>query len=390
MWLLPGGCALGEEVGYRIRFESAVSSRTRILFLTEGVLLRRLLGGDDLDRVGAIVFDEFHERHLETDITLALALRLQQRFPHLKLVVMSATLDAAEVSSYMGNCPVIEASGRSYPVQVSYLRVPDPRPVWEVAADALCRVVPSMTQGAVLVFMPGSFEIRKTVQAMERCSSLKDVPVFPLYGSLPAREQDRAVQDGGGLRIIVSTNVAETSLTIPGVAGVIDSGQVRIARFDHRRGIDTLYVQPNSVSSADQRAGRAGRTGPGWCLRLWTETVHGQRPLQEVPEIQRVDIASVVLSLMASGIRLPDLDWYERPDADRLAQALGLLHSLGAVAPGSGADVLGGQVTETGRLMSLLPVAPRFARLLVEAQRKQCLAPACVLCGIGSGSRFVP
>lgn len=372
------GGILGDEVGYCIRFESAASSRTRILFLTEGVLLRRLLGGELPERVGALVFDEFHERHLESDITLALALRLQQKFPDLKVVVMSATLNAASVATYMGRCPVLEAAGRSYPVHISYLKVPDPRPVWDVAAGALCRMMPQLSQGAVLVFMPGSFEIRRTMQAIAQCSSLNGIPVFPLYGSLSSLEQDLAVQDRGGCRIIVSTNVAETSLTIPGVVGVVDSGLVRMARFDHLRGIDTLYVQSNSLSSVEQRAGRAGRTGPGWCVRLWTETVHEQRPPQEVPEIQRVDISSVVLSLLASGTELSEFEWFERPDDSRVQQALSLLHTLGAISSQS--------VTETGQRMARLPVAPRFARLLVEAQLKECLPAACVLVALAQSA----
>jgi len=373
---VPGG-----EVGYRIRFESAVSSRTRILFLTEGVLLRRLLAGDGLEQVGALVFDEFHERHLETDITLALSLRAQQKNPALKLVVMSATLDAGSVAAYLGGCPLLEASGRTYPVDIRYLKAPDARPIWDVAASALEREVPRVDKGTVLVFMPGAFEIRKTIQSLADKPFLRGIPVFPLYGALSEKEQDLAVQPHHGVRILVSTNVAETSLTIPGVVGVIDSGLVRVARYDHRRGIDTLYVQPNSMASADQRAGRAGRTAPGWCLRLWTEAMHAQRPAREVPEIMRVDISSVLLAMRASGTLLRGAEWFEEPHPDRVREALELLHYLGALdAPDDSA-----RVTNVGARMARLPLSPRYARLLIEAGMTGCLGPACVVVALAQG-----
>jgi len=331
---------LGDEVGYQIRFENITSGRTRIRFVTEGILLRQLIQDPQLRGVAAILFDEFHERHLYGDITLARALQLQANSrPDLKLAVMSATLDAGLLEKYLESCAVLSSSGRAFPVAIEYLRKPvggDGYPVWDLAADELERIAPR-TEGDVLVFMPGKYEIGRTIAAI-RASRVSDrFVVLPLHGELPPAEQDAALARYQKRRAIVATNVAETSLTIDGVQVVIDSGLARMARFDARRGINTLLVEKISRASAEQRAGRAGRTAPGHCLRLWTEREHLDRAPQELPEVKRLDLAEVVLTLKASGVEeIGSFRWLEPPDPAALARAEQLLVDLGALPdPGS-------------------------------------------------------
>jgi|GEM_PF-19907 len=329
---------LGNEVGYQIRFENITSDRTRIRFVTEGILLRQLIQNPELRGVSAILFDEFHERHLYGDITLARALQLQATSrPDLKLAVMSATLDAGLLQKYLEPCAVLSSSGRAFPVAIEYLPKPvggDGYPIWDLAADELERLAPN-TEGDVLVFMPGKYEISRTIAAI-RASRVSDrFVVLPLHGELPPAEQDAALAHYQKRRAIVATNVAETSLTIDGVQVVIDSGLARVARFDARRGINTLLVEPISRASADQRAGRAGRTAPGHCLRLWTEREHLDRAQQELPEVKRLDLAEVVLTLKASGIEdVAKFRWLEPPNPQALARAEQLLADLGAIRTG--------------------------------------------------------
>jgi ATP-dependent helicase HrpB len=255
------GTRLGEGVGYQIRLESRVSERTRIRFVTEGILLRQMSFDAALRGVSALVFDEFHERHLHGDISLARALQIQQSVrPDLKIVVMSATLDAGALRTYLAPCEVLVSAGRSFPVRIEYLPKAanfETEPVWEVAVRA-CEQVAAASAGDLLVFMPGAYEIARTVQALENSRALRDFVVFPLHGELSPENQDRAVARYETRKIIVSTNVAETSLTIEGVTAVIDSGLARMARFDPHRGINTLLIEKISAASADQRAGRAG------------------------------------------------------------------------------------------------------------------------------------
>ena len=285
---------LGDEVGYQIRFEKVASKETRIRFVTEGILLRQLLQDPELAGVAAILFDEFHERHLYGDITLARTLQLQEGGrPDLKLVVMSATLESDRLAQYLAPCPVLTSSGRAHPVRIEYLTKPvraENYPIWDLAADEFARIA-AQTEGDALIFMPGKYEIMRTISAI-RASRMSDRFVaLPLYGELPPAEQDAALDEYEKRKVIVATNVAETSLTIDGVRVVIDSGQARVARFDPRRGINTLFIEKISRASADQRAGRAGRTAPGHCLRLWTESEHLERAAQELPEVKRLDLA---------------------------------------------------------------------------------------------------
>jgi ATP-dependent helicase HrpB len=261
---------LGREVGYQIRFESVVSKETRIRFVTEGVLLRQMVQDPTLPGVSALIFDEFHERHLYGDITLARALEVQEtQRPDLQILVMSATLESAKLEDYLKPCRVVESAGRTFPVDIRYSADPsyvDKRPVWEQAAEAFSRYVSSGGEGDVLVFMPGGFEISQTLDAIRHTDEAGGFILLPLHGELNPKDQDAAVARYDKRKVVVATNVAETSLTIDGVRCVIDSGLARIPRYDPFRGINTLLIEKISQASADQRAGRAGRTA----RRAWT------------------------------------------------------------------------------------------------------------------------
>jgi ATP-dependent helicase HrpB len=380
-------CDLGGEVGYQIRLESRVSAKTKIRFVTEGILLRQMSFDPALKGVSALVFDEFHERHLYADISLARALQIQRTIrPDLKIVVMSATLDAATLRDYLAPCDVLTSQGRSFPVRIEYLPKSvsfEQEPVWDVAARECLRVA-TQTAGDLLVFMPGAYEIGRTVQALQAERDLRDFVVFPLHGELPADQQDRAVARSERRKIIVSTNVAETSLTIDGVTVVIDCGLARVARFDPHRGINTLLIEKISIASADQRAGRAGRTAPGVCVRLWTEREHSQRALQELPEVRRLDLSEVVLTLKASGIDdIAAFPWLEKPEPKALERAETLLADLGALAGPRRT------LTATGRRMLRFPVHPRYARMLLEADARGCVRPVALMASLTQGRNFL-
>ena len=382
------GTNLGEVVGYQIRLESRVSERTRIRFVTEGILLRQMSFDATLRGISAIVFDEFHERHLYGDISLARAVQIQQTTrPDLKIIVMSATLDAGMLKSYLAPCDVLVSSGRSYPVRIEYL----PKAVnfendamWDVAAAECERVADASVRGDMLVFMPGAYEINRTVQAIQAARGLRDFGCYPLHGELPPEQQDRAVARYETRKIIVSTNVAETSLTIDGVTTVIDCGLARMARFDPHRGINTLMIEKISVASADQRAGRAGRTAPGVCVRLWAEREHANRAPQELPEVKRLDLAEVVLTLKASGIDdVMNFPWLEKPDAVGLVRAENLLVDLGALAGERKA------ITAVGRKMLRFPVHPRYARMLLAAEERGCVRTVALMAALTQGRNFL-
>ena len=397
------GCELGLEVGYQIRLESRISAKTRVRFVTEGILLRQMSFDARLKGVAALVFDEFHERHLYGDISLARALQIQATTrPDLKIVVMSATLDAEGLRNYLAPCEILTSQGRSFPVAIEYLPKTvnfESEPVWEVAARECARVAPR-TDGDFLVFMPGAYEIGRTVQALGGHRELNGCVVLPLHGELPPEAQDRAVARTSARKIIVSTNVAETSLTIDGVTIVVDAGLARQAKFDPNRGINTLLVEKISRASADQRAGRAGRTAPGRCVRLWTEREHAQRAAQELPEVKRLDLAEVVLTLKASGIDdVAGFPWLEKPDPKALERAEMLLTDLGAldapipnpnrVNPNETAGAGQGRITETGRRMLRFPVHPRYARMLLEADARGCVRPVALMAALTQGRNFL-
>lgn len=374
------GVKLGEEVGYQIRLDNVTSPRTRIRYVTEGVLLRQMLGDPSLPGVSVVIFDEFHERHLYGDITLARAVQIQETSrPDLIIIVMSATLDVGTVEKYLKPCTVLSSEGRTFPVNIEHIAKPvGDMPVWDIAAEELARLVRQHSEGDALIFMPGAYEISRTVQAVRDTLGSKFI-VLPLHGELPANDQDAAVARYDLRKVVVATNVAETSLTIDGVRIVVDSGLARIPRFDPHRGINTLLVEKISRASAEQRAGRAGRTAPGYCLRLWTQREHEARPAQELPEVKRLDLSEVVLTLKASGVEdLRKFRWLEMPDARALERAETLLADLGAIDAA-------GKITETGRRMLAFPLHPRYARMLLAAQQYGCVRPVALIAALTQG-----
>ncbi|MBV8532438.1 MAG: ATP-dependent helicase HrpB [Verrucomicrobia bacterium] len=366
---------LGEAVGYQIRLDNVSTPNTRIRFVTEGVLLRQMVGDPALTGVSLLIFDEFHERHLYGDIGLARALDIQRSIrPDLKIVVMSATLDTLLVESHLRPCNVLTSQGRTFPVDIEYLkRETIDEPPWELAADAFAQAEDD--GGDVLIFMPGAFEIARTIEEIRR--SKFDGVLLPLHGDLSPRAQDAAVATYSERKIVVSTNVAETSLTIDGVTLVIDSGLAKIAKYDPHRGINTLITEKISRASADQRAGRAGRTAPGRCIRLWSERDQlGRRP-QDLPEIRRLDLAEVLLNLKAAGvIDLERFGWIEAPDPKFLRRAIALLEDLGAL------DRQDGKITALGYRMLSFPVHPRYSRMLLIADELGCVPTVALIAAL--------
>jgi ATP-dependent helicase HrpB len=353
----------GERIGWQIRFEDVSSPRTRVRFVTEGVLTRRLLSNPGLNGVSAVVFDEFHERHLHADVGLALVRRLQLGArPDLRCVVMSATLDAAPVRDYLGGAPLLRAEGRRFDVELIHSEKHDDRRLQDQVAGALKRLLLAGLAGDVLVFLPGAGEIARAMEACAPIAESNGLDVVPLHGELPPEAQDRAVRRGPRRKVILSTNVAETSVTIDGVEAVIDSGLARVAGHSPWTGLPTLRVQKVSRASATQRAGRAGRTGPGKCIRLYTQSDFASRPAHDEPEIRRSDLAQTVLEVAASGARISELPFFEPPPASSVDAAESLLRRLGALDRD-------GALTPTGRKMVELPVHPRLARLVLEGDR---------------------
>ena len=353
---------LGGETGYHVRFDRRSGRQTRILVMTEGLFLRRLHDDPLLEQVGAIVFDEFHERTLDADLALAIARRLQQEVrPDLKLLVMSATLDPLPIAKFLGDCPRIESAGRLHPVEIQYARFDDRSPLPEQMVAGVSQIL-SQTSGDVLAFLPGVGEIRRTASELQSLANTNNIALLELYGDLPLDQQQAVLQPGPRRKIVLATNVAETSVTIAGITGVIDSGWAKILRVDPALGLNRLDLSRISKASADQRAGRAGRTAPGVCLRLWTEQTQRALAEHERPEIARVELSGALLELLCWGeTDVATFPWYETPPNESLDQALTLLRQLDAT------DEKG--ITELGRRMGRLPVQPRIARLLCEGVR---------------------
>lgn len=388
---------LGGEVGFQVRFDDQTGADTRIVFVTEGVLLRQLLDQPRLDGVAAVVLDEFHERSLQSDLALALLQQLRQaRRPDLRLVVMSATLAPAPLLDYLQPAEALACEARLFPVEVRYqpprqtrgrrqheLRREEP---WQDAAAACTALWAEDASAEVLVFMPGRYEIHKTLEALRALPQARGRRLLPLYSDLSPAQQDEALEPGGQPRVIVATNVAETSLTIDGITAVIDSGLARTARYDPRRGMNTLTIEPVSQASTDQRAGRAGRTRPGVCIRLWREPDHAARPRRDDPAIHRLDPVEAFLQVLAMGVDPRRFAWFEAPLADSAGRAWNLLQRLGALelddagaasaAAGDAGWALDGvedadappaRLTAIGRRMARLPLHPRFSRMLLAA-----------------------
>jgi ATP-dependent helicase HrpB len=355
---------LGELVGYQVRFDRKTSDRTRILVVTEGILIRRLLEDPFLEDIGCVILDEFHERHLDSDLALAMVRRVQQTVrPDLKLLVMSATLDPEPLVRALNQAPFVDCPTPRFPIDIRYLPHADSRPLAVQAAAAVLSAL-EHALGDILVFLPGVGEIWQTVRQLERqLTSQHSAIVLPLFGDLTPAEQDRVFEPTSQRKIIVSTNVAETSLTIPGVTAVVDSGWARVLEFDTRLGLNELVMRPISQASADQRAGRAGRLGPGSCWRLWTEASHRARKTHDTPEIQRVDLSWVLLTLTAWGeTNAAEFPWFEPPPPTAWQAAEQLLTHLGVLNRAQ-------QLTPLGQKLSRFPLAPRLATLLVTAQQ---------------------
>jgi ATP-dependent helicase HrpB len=378
------GEEVGQSIGYTIRYERKVSAATRIEVVTEGVLTRRLQSDPELRGIGIVIFDEFHERNLHSDLALALCLDAQKGLrPDLKIVIMSATLDSDELATKLGNAPVISSEGRIFPVEVSYVgQDVTPRAIIASAVATTGQAL-QQNEGDVLVFMPGAYEIDRTVEALRREHPAVDV--CPLYGGLSLAEQRRAIEPGGrGRKVVVATNVAETSLTIEGVRTVVDCGFEKRPRFDAARGLTTLETVRISRASAKQRAGRSGRLGPGTSYRLWSEGTQGALLPQAPPEITVADLAPLALDLAHWGITDVDsLVWVDAPPVGHLKAARQLLQRLGALNERL-------QLTTIGEQMAEIPAHPRLGRLLLQAQQEDCRELAAELVallseGLGSG-----
>lgn len=372
------GVTLGKEVGYSVRFDSRYTDETKILFITDGILMRWIAQRPLLSEVSTIIFDEFHERRIDSDIALGHCKHLQdsQKRTDLNLIVMSATLAMEKVQAYLSPCESINAEGRSFPVDIHYrgakpqvnprTRRVEPPLIWEQIKTLSKEIVSLDDSGDWLVFLPGAHEIRKTVDTLESSSWLSHFTIYPLYSALPPAQQQEAL-NAPSPKIIVSTNVAETSITIPTIKTVIDSGLARESEYDPRRDMDSLLVRKISQASAEQRAGRAGRVSEGTCFRLWSQPDHEKRLAFQLPEIKRTDLAPSILVLHSLGWKdVEAFPWVEAPEKASVQKANSLLTLLGAI------DENG--LTENGSWLNEFPLSPRLARLILAGIENNCLA----------------
>lgn len=366
------GWTLGGEVGWHVRFDRRFTTRTRVLLVTEGMLTRYLDEDPLLSEVSTVVLDEFHERSVHTDLGLALVAQAWRARDDLRIVVMSATMDPGPVSAYLDECPVVDVPGATHPLAISYAP-------GESIAAALEHVL-SESAGDALCFLPGAGDINRALQEADPLRARHGVDLLPLHGSLDAEAQDRAIRPGPRRRVVFATNIAETSLTVPGVSIVVDSGLQKVARYDAERAIDALTLERVAEDSATQRAGRAARLGPGVARRLW-DPRDRLRAVRE-PEIHRVDLSGVLLGLMAAGNRAEDFPWYEAPAPDRIDAARLLLVRLGAID--------GSRVTAPGHQLRRFPLPPRLARVLVAADGAWEAAAACALLAEGRTTSGAP
>jgi ATP-dependent helicase HrpB len=354
---------LGQTVGYNIRFEDVSSSQTKIRFITEGLLTRRLMREPTLPGVGVVVLDEFHERHVAADLGLAMLRQLQLTTrPDLKLVVMSATLDAEPIAAWLGNAPRLRSEGKRFQVAIEHLESPDERPLEQQVLAALKKLIQRDLDGHVLVFLPGQSEMKRAHEACFEFCERHELALHLLHGELASQDQDRALKASDKRKVILSTNVAETSVTIEGVAAVIDAGLSRVASHSPFTGMPQLKLQKVSKASAIQRAGRAGRTREGLCLRLYTKGDFEGRPATDAPEIRRLDFTESALSLRTLGVKdVRAFSFFEAPNPSAVDSAENLLRLLGAI------DARGA-LTDIGERMVKWPLHPRLARLVVEAE----------------------
>ena len=372
------GSTVGDVVGYQFRFENLSGPKTRLKFVTEGMFMRLLMRNPRLDKVAAVILDEFHERHIHSDVALSYLKWLQKAHrPELRIVLMSATLESDPLSRYLGNlpnlpglpnfkgAPILRLQTALHPVIIHYLLSPPARQLDQIVREAVLKAL-NETSGDLLVFLPGMAEMRRCQQSL---AGILQAQVFLLHGELSRDEQDQALKPGGSRKIILSTNVAETSLTIPGVTAVIDSGLHRMASYSWWSGIPSLKTRPISRASAIQRTGRAGRTGPGICYRLYTKGDFETRSGFEKSEIMRSDLSQTLLDLKALGVIVPSFPWFESPPSQSLQASEDLLYRLGATEKD-------GSLTEIGHCMSRIAAHPRISRMLLEAKKLAVLESA--------------
>jgi ATP-dependent helicase HrpB len=351
----------GETVGYSIRYETAASAGTRIRFLTEAILSRRMIQDPDLSGVSAVILDEFHERHIATDLALALLKPLQKRRPNLKIVIMSATLNADPIASFLG-AEQLAVPGSRYDLEIEHEEKIVTSPLPQKVYSAVSKLLKDGVSGDILVFLPGAAEIRQSADILAPLIERYGILVYPLHGDLPSTEQLHAIAPTERTKVILATNVAETSITIPGVAAVIDSGLARVAGHSAWSGFPTLATARISKSSAIQRAGRAGRTQAGRAIRLYTRHDYESRPEFDIPELKRSDLAETTLMLHGAGIRnVRAFGWFDPPPDAAIEAAETLLADLGAIEKI-------GSITEIGKRMLRLPVHPRLSRLIIEGE----------------------
>lgn len=362
------GVTLGNEVGYHVRFDKKTSEKTAIKFLTDGMLLREIMDDPMLGRYSVIMLDEAHERNVNIDLLLGLLKRLIAKRPELKVIVSSATIDAEKFSAYFDGAPVVEVSGRLHPIQVIYgnasFREDDTVAIANAVADKVAVIHRGEPEGDVLVFLPGEDVINQTSEELEK-RGLNEVVVLPIHGKVSPEDQQRVFADYPGKRkVVLATNIAETSITIDGVVYVIDSGFIKEMHFRQYSGIPSLEVVRHSQSGCNQRAGRAGRTAPGICYRLYNEADFKGRPLHTEPEIKRTGLTGLVLTMEALGIAdIPEFDFLEPPEKNAFCNAYDVLAALGALVKGKPG------LTEMGSAMAELPLEPTVSRMLLEAKK---------------------
>lgn len=366
------GTPLGQAVGYQVRFDNQVTRDTRLIAMTTGILIRRLQDDPLLDDVSCVLLDEFHERSLDVDLALGMLHRIRTTMrPELRLVVMSATLDPQPIADFLGDAVCVTSQGRAFPVDIRYTKMVSRDRIGDQVAAALPGALRA-TDGHVLVFLPGVGEIHSTKRVIEQKRLDRDAVVLELYGDLSPADQDAVIGDSTARKIILATNVAETSITIPGVTAVIDSGVARVMRFDSQVGLPKLMLEPVSQASADQRAGRAGRTGPGICFRLWPSAMQRSRRTADTPEIQRGDLSGAVLTLANWGEKdVAAFPWLTPPPTESVETATRLLNRLDAIDHA-------GNVTAIGKSMAALPLHPRLARFMIEAARRSVVDEAAI------------
>ncbi len=360
------GTQLGDIIGYQVRFDDKTSPNTKIIYLTDGLLFRKILGDRLLSRVGLVIFDEFHERTIQMDASLALLCKIQHnQRPSLRLIITSATLAIENIKKYLGNCKCIQLSTREYPVQIEYKSLQNGEIMWKKISSEVKNCI-SKLDGDLLIFAPGAYEITRIINEIQKAPWSKPFSVKALYGNMRISDQELALKNSNRRKIIVSTNIAETSLTVEGVRIVIDTGVAKKSSYDPIRGVNVLLPQPISKSAADQRAGRAGRTSPGYCLRLWGEKEHESRNEMEVPGINRLDLSEIYLNLCALGENPSLMSWLSSPSENSLKQAKNSLLSIGALT-------LHNKITEKGRNICQFPLNPRLSAALLLSDKLGCL-----------------